>query len=69
MLVAEAFRYSVPGMHCAHCERALRDELTNVDGVRAVEIDLEAKLVVVSGNALDDDALRSAIEEAGYEAA
>jgi len=56
-------------MHCAHCERVLRDELTNVDGVRAVEIDLEAKLVVVSGNALDDDALRSAIEEAGYEAA
>ena len=34
-----------------------------------VDVDLETKLVSVSGRELDDAALRSAIAEAGYEAA
>jgi copper chaperone len=37
-------------------------------GRTAVDVDLETKLVRVSGEALDDAALRAAIEEAGYEA-
>jgi len=61
--------YSVPGMHCAHCERAVSEELAAVPGVDSVEVDLERKLVVVRGAPLDDAALRAAIEEAGYEAA
>lgn len=65
----EEIVYSVPGMHCAHCERAVSDELAAVAGVAAVVVDLETKRVVVRGPALDDAALRAAIEEAGYEAA
>lgn len=65
----EELTYSVPGMHCAHCERAVSDELSAVAGVESVSVDLETKRVVVSGGALDDAALRAAIEEAGYEAA
>ncbi|MES1246532.1 MAG: heavy metal-associated domain-containing protein [Actinomycetota bacterium] len=65
----EELTYSVPGMHCAHCERAVSDELSAVAGVSAVEVDLETKRVVVHGEALDDAALRAAIDEAGYEAA
>ena len=61
--------YSVPGMSCAHCERAVSEELAHVPGVSSVEVDLETKLVVVRGEALDDDALRKAIRAAGYEAA
>ncbi len=61
--------YTVPGMSCAHCERAVRDEVGAVAGVSAVAVDLDTKRVVVSGEALDDTALRAAIEEAGYEAA
>jgi copper chaperone CopZ len=38
-------------------------------GVERVDVDLETKLVVVTGTNLDDRALRAAIEEAGYEAA
>lgn len=64
-----AIQYAVPGMHCGHCERAVREEIAAVAGVSAVEVDLEAKLVTVSGDALDDRALRAAIEAAGYEAA
>lgn len=61
--------YTVPGMSCAHCEHAVSAELSAVPGVESVEVDLETKRVVVRGGALDDAALRAAIEEAGYEAA
>jgi copper chaperone len=67
--VAEEVRYTVPGMHCGHCDRAVKEELASVAGVTAVEVDLETKLVTVTGDALEDGALRAAIEEAGYEAA
>lgn len=61
--------YSVPAMHCGHCERAVREEVSAVAGVSFVDVDLETKLVRVTGDALDDNALRAAIEEAGYQAA
>jgi copper chaperone CopZ len=48
---------------------SIREEVSEVDGVEDVAVDLETKLVTVSGRALDDAALRAAIEEAGYEAA
>ncbi len=60
--------YTVPGMHCGHCERAVREEVSAVAGVESVEVDLEGKIVSVRGSALDDAAIRAAIVEAGYEA-
>jgi copper chaperone len=66
--MTEPLVYSVPAMHCAHCERAVKEELGAVPGVDSVEVDLETKLVVVHGEALDDHQLRAAIVEAGYEA-
>jgi len=60
--------YSVPGMSCGHCEHAVSTELQTVDGVESVDVDLETKLVTVRGRDLDDQALRAAIDEAGYEA-
>ncbi len=60
--------YSVPEMSCAHCERAVSEELLGVAGVAAVDVDLASKLVTVRGAELDDARLRAAIEAAGYEA-
>jgi copper chaperone len=67
--VSETTTYSVPAMHCGNCERAVAEEVSAVAGVSAVDVDLETKLVTVTGDSLDDVALRAAIEEAGYEAA
>jgi copper chaperone len=67
--VSETVTYSVPAIHCAHCEMSIREEVSEVDGVEDVAVDLETKVVTVSGRALDDAALRAAIEEAGYQAA
>ena len=61
--------YSVPGVHCAHCAMSIREEVSEVEGVEDVDVDLETKVVTVRGSALDDAALRAAIGEAGYEAA
>ena len=67
--MAETLTYTVPDIHCGHCERAITEEVSAVTGVGSVEVDLDTKLVTVTGEGLDDRALRAAIDEAGYEAA
>ena len=67
--MTETITYSVPAIHCAHCAMSIREEVSEVDGVDDVAVDLESKVVTVSGSGLDDGALRAAIVEAGYEAA
>jgi copper chaperone len=61
--------YAVSGMTCGHCKAAVEEEVGHVPGVESVSADLDSKLVVVRGEALEDEALRAAIDEAGYEAA
>ena len=58
--------YSVPAIHCAHCALSIREEVSEVAGVDAVDVDLEAKRVIVRGHELDGAAVRAAIAEAGY---
>jgi copper chaperone len=57
----------VPGMSCAHCEAAVKGEVSVVPGVATVHVDLDAKLVTVVGTELDLGALTAAIDAAGYE--
>ena len=61
--------FSVPGMTCGHCEAAVKGEVGKVAGVTDVAVDLETKLVTVSGSALDTTAIVAAIDEAGFEVA
>ena len=67
--MSETVTYTVSGMSCGHCKASVTEELSEVEGVQGVDVNLDTKLVVVTGSALDDAALRAAIEEAGYEAA
>lgn len=66
--MSETITYSVPDVHCAHCEKAITEEVSAVEGVESVAVDLEAKRVTIAGSGLDDAKLRAAIDEAGYEA-
>lgn len=67
--MSETLTYSVPAIHCAHCAMSIREEVSEVDGVEDVAVDLDTKVVTVSGVEVDDGAVRTAIAEAGYEAA
>jgi copper chaperone CopZ len=66
--MTQTITYSVPGMSCGHCRTAITAEVTAIDGVEAIDVDLDTRLVRVAGESLDDAALRAAIDEAGYEA-
>jgi copper chaperone len=60
--------YNVKGMTCGHCVSAVTEEITKLDGVSAVEIDLSSGNVTVTSQApLSADAVREAVDEAGYE--
>ena len=65
--VVSTVTYSVPGVSCAHCREAIEGEVSQVAGVEAVNVDLDAKTVSVEGDALDEEAIVAAIDEAGYE--
>ena len=61
--------YAVPGVSCEHCRVAITTEVGKLAGVSAVAVDLDAKTVTVTGAALDDAAIRNAIDDAGYDVA
>ena len=64
--MSETITYTVPGVHCGHCKAAVEGEVGAVPGVDSVDVDLEQKLVTITGSSLDDAKLREAIDEAGY---
>jgi copper chaperone CopZ len=60
--------YKVKGMTCGHCEQSVTNELTTIEGVTDVAVDLETGDVNVTSSAeLDAAAVRAAIDEAGFE--
>jgi copper chaperone len=65
--MSDTATYTVPGMNCGHCKAAVTEELSALAGVESVDVDLDTKLVKVTGAGLDDAILRTAINEAGYE--
>ncbi len=59
--------YTVSGMTCSHCVASVSEEVGEVPGVAAVEVDLgSGRLTVTSNGAADPALVRAAVEEAGY---
>ena len=58
---------NITGMTCGHCVKAVKQALTDVPGVTAAEVDLQARQAQVEGTA-DVEALVAAVQEEGYEA-
>jgi len=59
--------WTVTGMTCEHCVASVTEEITAIDGVTAVAVDLPTGAVTVRSAApLDDTAVRAAVAEAGY---
>jgi copper chaperone CopZ len=70
MTAPETGTYDVVGMTCGHCVSAVQEELGTIDGVTSVTVELvvdgTSRVTVTSERALDDDAVRAAVDEAGY---
>jgi copper chaperone len=62
--------YTVEGMTCGHCVASVAEEVQEIPGVENVDVVLETGAVTVtSDRPLDDNAVRAAVEEAGYQLA
>jgi copper chaperone CopZ len=62
--------YTVVGMTCSHCVNSVTEEVSQVPGVTDVNVDLATGGLSVTSDAdVNDDAVRAAVEEAGYQVA
>ncbi|MFE2829059.1 heavy-metal-associated domain-containing protein [Streptomyces sp. NPDC059271] len=62
--------YQVSGMSCGHCEGAVSSEISDIPGVSSVKaVAATGEVTVVSEAALDEAAVRAAVDEAGFELA
>ncbi|MFF2021064.1 heavy-metal-associated domain-containing protein [Streptomyces sp. NPDC058171] len=60
--------YQVTGMTCGHCEGSVSTEISALPGVSSVKaVAATGQVTVVSATALDEEAVRAAVDEAGYE--
>lgn len=61
--------FQVTGMTCAHCEAAVKSEVSELAGVSDVQVSAQTGvLIVTSEAALDDAEVLAAVDEAGYAA-
>jgi copper chaperone CopZ len=61
--------YTVVGMSCVHCVLSVREEVSEVEGVDAVDVDLTSGRLHVRGANFADAAVGDAVADAGYELA
>jgi copper chaperone len=61
---------TVTGMTCGHCATSVREEVGSIPGVTAVDVDLPSgKVTIDSEQRVEPEAIKGAVEEAGYELA
>lgn len=65
--MATSTTFNVPDISCQHCVDAITNEVTAVEGVTDIAIDLNTKTVSVVGG--ESSAVIAAIDEAGYDVA
>ncbi|MCX5533433.1 heavy-metal-associated domain-containing protein [Streptomyces sp. NBC_00006] len=60
--------YEVKGMTCGHCEGAVSSEISELADVTSVQASAATgQVTVVSTAPLDEESVRAAVDEAGYE--
>lgn len=70
MSAATTVVYTVSGMTCGHCEKAVSEEIAAIPGVTSATADAAGGTVTVeAAGELDDALVRAAVDEAGYELA
>ena len=58
----------IEGMHCNHCVEAVKKALSEIDGVKNVDVDLKKNIAVVDAENVKDEVLADAIDSIGFTA-
>ena len=57
--------YQVSGMTCGHCVNHVKEEVSAIDGVQAVEVEQAGSMTITSEQEIDFDVVAQAVAEAG----
>jgi len=72
-LASTTQEFLVTGMTCGHCVSSVKEEVGALDGIASVEVILKkggaSRVTVSATSEVDESAVRSAVEEAGYQLA
>lgn len=61
-------KITIEGMSCQHCVAHVTEALTELDGVKNVDVNLSAGIAIIETDKdVKDDTIRSAVDEAGYD--
>jgi copper chaperone CopZ len=61
--------FLIPGMTCGHCKGAVTDELSKINGLTNIDVDLDTKKVTIESEAVVEwQVIVDAVDEAGFEA-
>ncbi|WP_165145458.1 heavy-metal-associated domain-containing protein [Marinitoga sp. 38H-ov] len=55
----------IEGMSCEHCVKRIRKELEKLENVNVLSVEIGK--AVIEGSVLKDEAIKEAIDEAGYD--
>ena len=61
-----AHTYTVHGMTCNHCKNNVEKVIRTVNGVESVSVDLQSGIATVTGDEIDDNAIKEAVESIGF---
>lgn len=68
--MSQTSTFTVTGMTCGHCVSSVTEEVQEISGVESVDVVLETGAVTItSAEPIDGAAVRTAVEEAGYQLA
>ncbi len=58
---------SIPSIHCEHCARTIKNELTDLEGVQSVDVDVAARKATIRwSEPADWDEIENVLEEIEY---
>lgn len=59
--------YHIPNIHCMHCVNTIKAELSDLEGVIEVKVDLESKQVdVLFEPPIEEETIENILREIGY---
>lgn len=60
-------KLNIEGMSCMHCVKHVKEALSEVAGVKSVDVNLDEKYAIVEVDNASEEAMKAAVADAGYD--